>query len=196
MGIARRMHRRAFPAYVAFVLVTAVVAFGGCGDDDDSSGNGAQQVTPGVFLAQVGNSYLALVTDGQRLSGAYLCNSEKVSSWIQPAPLEGGTAKLVARRGDDLGQASFAGASAGGEVIVAGGSQSFSAELAKGKAGLFRTTSGKANQPGFSETGWIVLADGSTCGTTTTLTQGGAKIAPAPSSPKGQIKNYADPFPF
>lgn len=152
----------------------------------------------GVFVGKVGatNASIALVTDGQHLSGAYLCNSQNVSSWISPAPLADGKAKLVARRGDNLGEASFSGNSASGDVTVAGGSQSFTADLAKGKAGLYRTTSGKGGEPGFKETGWIVLPDGSTCGTSTTLTSSGSTTEPAPTSPKGQVTDFADPFPF
>jgi hypothetical protein len=195
IAAAHHIVPRARPASLV-VLVVSFALLAGCGGDDGDSGGAPP--TAGVFVANVEgtDAEIALVTDGQRLSGAFLCIPKGGSSWIRPAPLEDGKAELVARRGDPLGEASFDGDSASGEVTVAGGSRSFSAELAKGKAGLYRTTSGKAGKAGFSETGWIVLRDGDVCGTTTTLTNSGVKTEPAPSEPKGQITDFADPFPF
>jgi hypothetical protein len=157
-----------------------------------------QAVTPGVFVGRVegADASVALVTDGQRLSGANLCFEKGGFAWIRPAPLEDGKAELVTRSGETLGEASFAGKGASGDVNLAGGSHSFSARLATGKAGLYRTTSGKPGKAGFSETGWIVLPDGSVCGTTATVTQSGSKVHPARSSPKGQVTDLANPFPF
>jgi hypothetical protein len=155
-------------------------------------------VTAGVYVGQVGgtNHLVALVTDGSRLSGAYLCIPEGTSQWIKPAPLQGGQVALVARRGVVLGSAKFVGDTATG-TVNSGGQNSFSANLANGKAGLYRTHSGTANKPGFSETGWIVLPDGNTCGSTNSITSGGGfKSTPATSSPEGQITDFANPFPF
>jgi hypothetical protein len=186
--------------------------FGGGGDNNNTttatttpsaagggaSKGGASKVSPGVFVGQVegtGDS-IALITDGHRLSGAYLCIPQSTSQWIKPAPFAKGKAPLVARRGALLGNASFAADSANG-TVTAGGARSFSAKLATGKAGLYRTTSGTANKPGFSETGWIVLPNGNVCGSTNSITAGGGfKSVPAPSSPKGQITNFANPLPF
>jgi hypothetical protein len=184
---------------VAFALVA------GCGGDDEETttatgaGGGQAAATAGVFLAHVKgtDASIALVTDGQRLSGAYLCIPKETSQWIRPAPLANGKAKLVARRRVTLGKASFAGNRANGDVTVADSSRSFSANLATGKAGLYRTTSGTGDKPPFSETGWIVLPNGSVCGSTNSITAGGGfKSEPAPSSPKGQVTDFADPFPF
>ena len=139
---------------------------------------------------------IALVTDGQRLSGAYLCSPQGTSQWIRPAPLQSGQAALVARRGVVLGSAKFAGDTATG-TVNAGGQNGFNAKLATGKAGLYRTTSGTTDKPGFSETGWIVLQDGNMCGSTNSITAGGGfQSKPAPSSPEGQITNVENPFPF
>jgi hypothetical protein len=179
----------------------------GCGGDDDETttntsatpGAGQSTARPGVYVAQVEgtDASVALVTDGSRLSGAYLCIPKETSQWIQPAPFQGGKARLVARRGVSLGAARFRGKSAKGDVDVPGGSHSFNAQLASGKAGLYRTTSGTANQPGFSETGWIVLPEGSVCGSTNSITAGGGFASePAPSSPEGRVTDFADPFPF
>jgi hypothetical protein len=139
-----------------------------------------------------------LVTDGNRLTGAYLCIPQSTSQWIRPAPLQSGQAALVARRGVNLGSAKFAGDTATG-TVNAGGQNSFSAKLATGYAGLYRTTSGTANKPPFSETGWIVLPDGTVCGGTNTITAGGGfKSGPAPSKPEGsgRVTDFANPFPF
>jgi len=163
-----------------------------------TSGGGGGKVTPGVYVGQVQgtNDSIALVTEGHRLSGAFLCIPTSTSQWIKPAPFTRGKAVLVARRGATLGSASFSGSSASGKVVTSG-SRPFSAKLATGKAGLYRTFSGTANQPGFSETGWIVLPNGNTCGGTNSITSGGGfKSSPAPSTPTGQITNFANPFPF
>jgi hypothetical protein len=159
---------------------------------------GLQAVKPGVFVGRIEHidTYVALVTDGQRLTGANLCFERGGFAWIRPAPLEDGRTELITRSGEILGETSFAGRSARGDVNFAGSSQSFSAKLATGKAGLYRTTSGKPGEAGFSETGWIVLPDGSVCGTTGTVTQSGSKVRPAPSSPKGHVTDFVNPFPF
>jgi hypothetical protein len=176
---------------VAFSLLA------GCGGDDDDDGGAPP--TAGVFVAEVEGTeaQIALVTDGASLGGGFLCVPKGGSSWIRGAPLEDGTVELVARREESLGEATFDGDTASGEVSVAGGPHSFSAELAAGKAGLYRTTSGKAGEPGFSETGWVVLPDGSVCGVTGTTTEGGGfEFQRAPSDPKNQITDFANPFPF
>ena len=194
----RHILPRARRAGLVGALVVGSALLASCGGDDDDSG-GSQAVTAGVFVGKVEgtNTYVALVTDGQRLSGAYLCTEKVGSAWISPAPLADGTADLVARRGVTLGEASFAGEEASGDVNLAGGSHSFSAKLAAGKAGLYRTTSGKPGEAGFSETGWIVLPDGSACGITSSTTQGGGyKSEPAPPKPKGPVTDFTNPFPF
>jgi hypothetical protein len=171
---------------------------GGASSGTPSTGGGGGAGSPGVFVGQVQGTSdaIALVTDGHRLSGAFLCIPTSTSEWIKPTPFANGKAPLVARRGTLLGAAKFAGSSASGNV-TAGGARSFTAKLATGKAGLYRTFSGTVNQPGFSETGWIVLPNGNTCGATNSITSGGGfKGGPAPSTPKGQITNFANPFPF
>jgi hypothetical protein len=186
-------------------LAAVVALLAGCGDDDDndtttpapSAGGGA--VTPGVYVGQVQGTddSIALVTEGHRLSGAYLCIPQS-SQWIRPSPFTKGKAPLVARRGVVLGSVTFSGDTASGQV-TAGGQRPFSAQLATGDAGLYRTTSGTANQPGFSETGWIVLPDGNGCGSTNTITAGGGfQSEQAPSEPEGDAKvtDFANPFPF
>jgi hypothetical protein len=186
---------RAHPLHGGALLV-GFALLAGCGGGDE--GGGGAPPPAGVYVAKVGNTEaeIALVTDGERLSGAYLCNEKTVSQWIGEAPLEDGKAELVARRGVSLGEASFDGDTASGDVTVAGGPQSFSAELAKGKAGVYRTTSGKAGAPGFSETGWIVLPDGTVCGSTNSSNAGGFESEPATSKPEGKVTNFANPFPF
>jgi hypothetical protein len=164
-----------------------------------TNGGGAQPVSAGVFVGKVDgtDAEVALVTNGERLSGAYLC-SPNGAVWFRPATFAGGTADLVPRSGETLGEASFAGEGASGNVDLGGDSHSFSAELATGKAGLYRTTSGEPEGEGrVSETGWIVLPDGSKCGRTNSITPGGDfKTEPAPSRPKGHVTDFTNPFPF
>jgi hypothetical protein len=197
IAAARHTIPSARPASLVAVMVLAFSGLAGCGGDDDD--NGGAPPTAGVFVAKVEgtDAQIALITDGQRLSGGFLCIPKGGSSWIREAPLEDGTVELVARREESLGEATFDGDTAGGEVTVAGAPRSFSAELAEGKAGLYRTTSGKAGKAGFSETGWVVLPDGSVCGVTGTTTPGGGfESQPAPPNPKNQITDFANPFSF
>jgi hypothetical protein len=190
---------------VGLMAVFALLAGCGGGDDEDTTSTpatpapgGKQSATPGVYVGEVTgtNNLIGLVTDGQRLSGAYLCLPNATSQWIRPAPLQNGQAALVARRGVVLGSAKFAGDTATG-TVNAGGEKDFSANLATGDAGLYRKTSGTTNQPGFSETGWVVLPDGNTCGSTNTITSGdGFQSQHETSSPEGKITDFANPFPF
>jgi hypothetical protein len=198
---------RAVLLLTGLVLVLLAGCGGGGGDNTTSTsaapagsagGGGSAAVAQGVYVGQVQNTQntIALVTDGHRLSGAYLCIPQSTSQWIRPAPLQSGQAALVARRGVVLGSAKFASDTATG-TVNAGGQNPFSAKLASGKAGLYRKTSGTANKPGFSETGWIVLPDGSVCGSTNTITAGGGfQGQQTTSSPEGQVTDLENPFPF
>lgn len=183
-------------------LVAAAALLAGCGDDSDSDSTSttsdSQPPTAGVFVGAIEgtNAYIALVTDGERLSGGYLSDSKDLSTWLSPADLPDGPAELTARRGEAVGEASFSGDSASGEVALASGSRSFSAALATGKAGLYRTDSGKAGAEGYSETGWIVLPDGSVRARTNINAAEGFETEPAPSDPKGQVTDFADPYGF
>jgi hypothetical protein len=164
-----------------------------------TTGGGPQPVSAGVFVGEIEgtDAEIALVTNGERLSGAYLC-SPNGAVWFRPATFADGTADLVTRSGDNLGEASFAGESASGNVDIGGDSHSFSAEPATGRAGLYRTASGKPeSEGGVSETGWIVLPDGSKCGRTNSITPGGDfKTEPATSRPKGHVTEFTNPFAF
>jgi hypothetical protein len=178
------------------------------GDDDDDTttapaggagaAGGAKSATQGVYVGQVGatDNLIGLVTDGSRLTGAYLCLTQGTSQWIRPAPLQNGQASLVARRGVVLGSAKFSGDTATG-TVNAGGENEFSAKLATGDAGLYRKTSGNVNQSDFSETGWIVLPGGNTCGSTNSMASGGGfQSQPETSSPEGKVTSFVNPFPF
>jgi hypothetical protein len=192
---------------VATAVLLAGCGGGGGGGSSSTSaatspsagaGGGKKQATPGVYVGRVQNTndLIGLVTDGSRVTGAYLCVPNVVGQWVRPAPLRNGKAPLVARRGVALGSATFSGNTATGKA-QAGGTNNYSAKLATGKAGIYRTTTGSANQPGSTETGWVVLPDGSTCGTTNSVTSGGGfKSQSAPSSPQNKVTDFTDPFPF
>jgi hypothetical protein len=189
-------------AVLSAVLALAAFGLAACGGDDDettATAGGTQPVSVGVFVGRVEgtDASVALVTNGQRLSGAYLC-SPNGAAWFRPATFADGTADLVTRSDETLGEASFAGEGASGTVDIGGESHSFSAELATGKAGLYRTASGKPeSEGGFSETGWIVLSNGSKCGRTNSITPAGEfKSQPAASRPKGHVTEFTNPFAF
>jgi hypothetical protein len=200
---------RARPLSLTAAPLLALALLAGCGgggDDNETTtataagGGGGGAAKPGVYVGEVEGTSdaIALVTDGNRLTGAFLCIPDSTSQWIRPAPLQDGQAPLVARRGVNLGTAKFAGDTATG-TVNAGGQNSFSAKVASGYAGLYRVTSGNADNPPFSETGWVLLPDGTVCGGTNTLTaDGGFTSGPAPSKPQGggRVTNFANPFPF
>jgi hypothetical protein len=189
-------------AVVITVLAFGALGLAACGGDDDEETTAEAPGTTtsaGVFVGKIDgtDADIALIANGQRLAGAYLC-SPSGAVWFRPAAFAGGTADLVPRSGESLGEASFAGEGASGDVEVGGDSHSFSAKLATGKAGLYRTTSGEPDgEGGVSETGWIVLPDGSKCGRTNSITPGGDfKTEPAASRPKGHVTDFTNPFPF
>lgn len=177
-------------------MVATLALVAGCGGDDDTTQS--QPPEPGVFVDHPEGTFasIALVTDGKSLTGGYVCLPKAVTTWLSPEPLEQGQAKLVSRSGENVGEVSFDGDGASGDVTVADGSHSFSATLATEKAGLYRTSSGKPGEVGFRETGWVVLADGSVCGNTTLVSSNDFKVLPAPSSPKGQVTDFANPYGF
>jgi hypothetical protein len=172
----RTRTRRSLPA-AACLLIGVVLAAAGCG----GNGNGGQ-AAQGVFVGKVSgtDAYIALISDGSKLGG-YLCDGKKTSSWLATAELSGGKAQLKSRAAAPLGSAELSADRASGEVRVAGASHPFSAEPATGKAGLYRQAKGTIGKPGFTETGWIVLADGSVRGATSFKTT----IKTAPSSISG-----------
>jgi hypothetical protein len=207
---ASRTSRWARTAFVLAALAALVALIAGCGSGGGDNttttataaapaGGGGGPAKAGVYVGTVGGTdhLIAMVTDGgTRVSGAFLCLPQGTSQWIKPAPFQGDKAALVARNGTVLGSAQFSGDIATG-TINEGGNNSFTAKLASGKAGLYRKTSGTSNQPGFSESGWIVLPDGTTCGSTNSITSGGGfQSTPETSSPEGQITDFSNPFPF
>ena len=54
------------------------------------------------------------------------------------------------------------------------------------------------SQPGFTETGWIVLPNGNVCGSTNTITSGGGfqSRRHPPAREGSKVTNFANPFPF
>ena len=159
---------------VLLLILAAATLAAGCGDDDDDD-QAAQETTAteqaqaeGVFVGEVEetDAYIALISDGERLLGGYLCDGKDTSVWVKPAKIAGGEVTLTSRAGDELGSARLSADEASGEVTVADEAHAFSATPATGKAGLYREAKGKFGKPGFEETGWIVLADGSVRGRT------------------------------
>src|SRR5205807_2067849 len=118
---------------------------------------------------------IALVTNGSHLGGGYICDGYKLAVWLRPANLKGvqlpldtkgAQAMLINRGGRTVGKATFSpGIStplgfATGSVTINGAANSFRTRFAVGYAGLYRTASGTPGEPGFRETGQIVLSDG------------------------------------
>lgn len=132
-----------------------------------------------TFVGEVRGSpaYIALITDGERLSG-FLTDGKQYGRWFATADLDDDQASLVARDGSELGKVSISGDSASGEVIVGLASDRFDARRTSGKARLFTTAEQRGEDS--IEAGWIVLADGSERGTYETSISDESKTQPAP----------------
>jgi hypothetical protein len=129
------------------------------------SGASAQR---GVFVGRVQGSraFVALVSNGRRLGGGYVCDGRKVAIWLRRRPLRNRRAALVTRKGTKLGRATFARSGAAGTVFVDGFPHRFRAVRAIGKAGLYRLQRGRLGKRASRESGWIVLPNGSRRGAT------------------------------
>lgn len=172
------------------VALTAAVVLAGCGDDAGSgdSPTQANQATAlkGTFVGEVDgtDAYVALISDGTRVLG-YLCDSKKLSRWIDVAPIRDGAASLSSRAGDDLGEAMISDGRVSGTVTIDGEQHAFRAERASGEAGLYRAAridqeDGKLSE-GEVEAGWIVLADGTQRGATNVGTTSTVLVKSAPT---------------
>ncbi len=205
-AIAGSRHNLRLPSAIlgAGLVVLLVAGCGGGGGSTSSAstspaGPGTKAATAGVYVASVPptKAAIALVTDGSRLTGGFLCIPHGGTSWIKPAPFANGAAALDARNGTHLGTASFADKSATGQVTVEGASRSFTAKLASGKAGLYRTVKGTGGKPGYAETGWIVQPSGQVCAVTNSIASDGSfRSEPTKASPKGKITNFEVPFSY
>lgn len=156
------MRVRVAAALVGLVSIFLVV---GCGGVDAPS---SEKPVTGVFIGPVvgTKATIALVSDGKKLAG-YLCDAKEVSVWLKQPVLKGPErAKLLSREGAALGSVTIASGGASGDIEIDGELHSFSASLAPDEAGLYHKAKGKPGEPGFTETGWIVLADGSVRGRT------------------------------
>jgi len=191
--------------YLTLALLALFLLLPGCGDDDEDEG--AQETTTteraaaeGVFVGEVEgtDAYVALISDGTELRGGYVCDGKRTSVWLKPAALSDGQVSLTSRAGEALGTAELSDDGAGGELKLAGEAHAFSAAPASGKAGLYREAKGELGKPGYSETGWIVLADGSVRGRTNFAAtdpdaKTGTKAAPSSVGGDSLDTGYIDP---
>ena len=169
-------------------LLAVVASAASCG-----GGGGKAAAQSGTYVGKVQgtNAYIALVSDQRAILG-YVCDARKVSTWFGKRSLSDSSAKLASRHGTPLGEATLSGDRATGQVAIAGRRHAFSARLASGKAGLYREASADPGEPGFEkpgfrETGWIALPDGSVRGRTNLISMLGMfETTSAPSSPIGK----------
>lgn len=172
---------------LALVTMLLVAFAAGCGSDEELSDGEApeSQAQPlvGTYVGTVSDSdaYIALNSDGTRVGG-YVSDGRQVSIWLAASDIDDGPADLVARgNGARLGEVILGPQSASGTVEIAGVEHSFSAAPATGEAGLYRKLEGAPGAPGFEETGWIVLSDGSEKGSTSITDETGTtRTRPAP----------------
>jgi hypothetical protein len=170
-------------ALLAAVVVAAALVGVGCGGDEGSEG--ASSAKEGTYVGRVRGSYayIALVSNGARVRG-YLCDGKKLSIWFKQGNLHDESAKLASRNGNSVGTATFSGNQASGEITVKGKGHSFSTELARDRAGLYRVVKGDPGKPGFAQTGWVVLADRSVRGATNF---GDGSVRTASGNPSGKV---------
>lgn len=165
------VRRGAIPALIAIAL--SLVACGQQGEKAPETG----VLDTFVGQAEGSSAYVALITDGESLSG-FVTNGKLFGKWFATAELDDGQAQLTARDGAELGDVTIDGDSASGEVLVGLGTEPFEAGLASGDASLF-TAAEKKGEDSF-EAGWIVLPDGSERGTYDTFIGGEFTTHPAP----------------
>ena len=161
-----------------FAALSAAVLLAACGADDDRSTPTADM----TLVGKVANSpaYVALVTHEGRIGG-YVCDGRQVSRWLKPTPITRRMTTLRGRDGRDLGTVRLAGERAVGEVQLSAQRARFTAVVARGEGGLYQTITGSPGKPGYRESGWIVLADGSARGATQfTSTDTDLVVGPAP----------------
>lgn len=161
-----------------FAALIAAVVLASCGADEDSP----TATADGTFVGTVTNSraYVALVSDGRQIGG-YVCDGRQISRWLKPTPIKDRSAALRGRDGRVLGTVRLEGERAVGEVQLAAQRAQFIAVPARGEAGLYRQITGSPGEPGYRESGWIVLADASARGSTQfTSSDTDLVVGPAP----------------
>ena len=126
---------------------------------------------------QPGSAYIAVITDGDRISG-FVTDGEKQAKWFATNELEDEKSELIARDGSSLGEVTVTEDAASGEVAVGLGTGSFEAEPAIGNTGLF--SAAEADGDDSFEAGWIVLGPGEELGSYDTFIEGEFKTQPAP----------------
>jgi hypothetical protein len=171
---------------IAALAVAIAATLAACGGDEASKSGGSDALE-GEFVGTVEGSdaYVALVSNGDELVSGYLCDGKGVSTWLERSQVVHGSAELRDRKGARVGQVELVRDRASGEVEVGGRALAFSAAPAEGEAGLYREAVGDAGEPGFTETGWIVLADGSVRGATTKFIDQESDFLVEPAPPRG-----------
>jgi hypothetical protein len=126
---------------------------------------------------------IAFITNGQKIAG-FVSDGNHASSWFATSDLESGKLTIFSRQGFQLGEATISGDSVSGEIALLSAGQvlqeglHFEGRRATGTAGLY--VAAAKNGPDSFEAGWVVLPDGSECGTVDTFLHGTFDTNPAP----------------
>ena len=200
-------------ATVAVMLsIAAAILWAGCGGEEGPGDAPSGADTPlSTYVGEVasvgsesesapqnqesqrGSAYIALISDGDRISG-FVTDGNKQAKWFATNELEDGTAELIARDGSLLGEATVSDDAASGEVTVGLATGTFDAEPATGNTGLF-SAAAAAEDDSF-EAGWIVLGPGEELGTYDTFIDGEFRTQPAPKlAPTVQIPGFGSQAP-
>lgn len=170
----------------------AIALGAGCGEQTERA---PEQGTLETFVGRVagGAAYIAVITDGERLSG-FVTDGKQSAKWFATIGLDDGEAPLIARDGYELGKATISGDSAEGEISLGITKESFQIRRATGDAGLFSAAERRGENS--FEAGWIVLPDGSESGTYDTTIDGKFTTHPAPElRPTVTIKGFGSQAP-
>jgi hypothetical protein len=131
----------------------------------------------------VPHTCVAVITNGDSVAG-FVSDGQHASSWFATSHLDDGKAKLFSRQGFELGDVTISGDSFSGQTALLSVGQvlrqalQFEGERATGGAGLFEAA--EENGQDSFEAGWIVLPDGSECGTVDTYIDQHFETNPAP----------------
>lgn len=175
----------------ATLVVAAMTSLAACGDDGgDDSKRQRPAATADTFIGTVSGTraYIALVVQGERFAG-YACDGRETSIWLDRVKVAGGRAELRTRDGKRLGEGTVTRRTVSGRITLAGAPHAFTATRATGRAGLYRRVSGTRGRPGYRESGWIVLSDGSVRGATN-FADGSVRATSAKPSGKVSMQDF------
>jgi hypothetical protein len=169
-GAAPRDYRRDVRPPPSLGLLTLALVLAACGGG--GGGSGAKPAfAQGSFVGQArGSDAFVAVVAGKENVAAYVCDGARGIAELFSGPRSGGSVRLTADDGSKLAAVVAIGGAHGNVTLPHGGTLTFFARPAYGKAGFYRATGRLHGEP--ATLGWVVLYDGRQRGAlkTTTVT--------------------------